>query len=464
MTGNFQVTDTGRAFSLSRRGVIGCATAMLMLAHVRKLRAATSTDPREAIRDAFLFGFPVYEMVRTKYRAYRRALDVGRPAINFLAHRRVLADHRHRNVTTPNNDTLYAGGWLDLRDGPVAVTIPPLDRYHSLALLDLSTDNFAVLRHDPEEGGRYLIVGPEWRGPFPEDRAIVRARTNDVWAIWRVLVRGTDDLDAALSAQTRIALAPVGERTAQTDWDMPLPVDSRDPENLLAIFNAALARAPLPSGWIDRLAPLAHVGLDPRGAGFGGLDGELQVMWRTLLPQLHDEISGGIAATGTSDRGWLYPAPGMGDFGEDDLYRARVALGGLGALPREEAIYISSTEDAGGVALDGERRYRLRLPRDIPVDAFWSMSMYRIEPGGRLFFVENPLDRYAIGSFTPGAGNTGEGPIDIRIQTDQPADANSLWLPAPDGPFRLVFRAYRPRGTLLDGGFRLPAIEPLMPS
>ena len=34
------------------------------------------------------------------------------------------------------------------------------------------------------------------------------------------------------------------------------------------------------------------------------------------------------------------------DFGDNDLYRARVALGGLAALPQQEAMYIGARQDA----------------------------------------------------------------------------------------------------------------------
>jgi hypothetical protein len=40
--------------------------------------------------------------------------------------------------------------------------------------------------------------------------------------------------------------------------------------------------------------------------------------------------------------GWSFPRFSLGDFGEDYDYRAAVALGGLAALPRVEAMYLRS--------------------------------------------------------------------------------------------------------------------------
>ena len=76
------------------------------------------------------------------------------------------------DVTTPNNDTLYATSFLDLSQGPVMLTIPALPRrYHSAALMALNTDNVAVIgTRSGGQGGRYAIVGPGFKGrarPIP---------------------------------------------------------------------------------------------------------------------------------------------------------------------------------------------------------------------------------------------------------------------------------------------------------
>ena len=103
--------------------------------------------------------------------------------------------------------------------------------------------------------------------------------------------------------------------------------------------------------------------------------------------------------------------------------------------------------------------YRLRLPDVIPVNGFWSISMYKPDGDGRWFFVENPLGRYAIGNRTIGVVKNRPGTIDIIFSNLPPKGGTSNWLPAPDGPFRLMFRAYLPGSALLDGRFLLPAAE-----
>jgi hypothetical protein len=158
--------------------------------------------------------------------------------------------------------------------------------------------------------------------------------------------------------------------------------------------------------------------------------------------------------------GWSYPLPGLGNFGQNDAYRAAVALEGLAALEPAEAMYMFTRTTVEGARLDGASgSYRIRLPADIPVDGFWSLSMYE-EADDRLFFVDNPLRRYAVGNRTPGLRRNPDGSVDILMQHERPTgEAASNWLPAPRAPFRLGFRAYLPRPAFREGRFRLPGVQ-----
>jgi len=109
-------------------------------------------------------------------------------------------------VTTPNNDTLYSSAQLDLSRGPVTLTVPPSGaRYLSVALMDAYTNNFAILgtRTTGTEGGVFRIIGPDEPGG---GLGTVRSPTNHVWALARILVDGTDDLEAARAVQSGLSL------------------------------------------------------------------------------------------------------------------------------------------------------------------------------------------------------------------------------------------------------------------
>jgi hypothetical protein len=86
--------------------------------------------------------------------------------------------------------------------------------------------------------------------------------------------------------------------------------------------------------------------------------------------------------------------------------------------------------------------------------------MYRMEPDGRGFFVENPIDRWTIGERTPGIERETDGSLVVRLQHEAPADAcgRANWLPAPDGRFVLNWRLYEPGEGLLSRRYALPGV------
>jgi hypothetical protein len=410
------------------------------------------------LRRGFRFAFPIYEIMRRRAFQLGKAREAGIPnAVNFVLPRFTLADQTSREVTTPNNDTLYASIWLDLAAGPIILTAPSLPgRYHSAALMSLTTDNTAIIgTRTGSQGGRYAIVGPGYTGPTPEGTTLVRSASNDAWLLIRVLVDGPKDLDNAVKA--------IGGFTI--DWaegrDIPVPTKAPAPlkpdaAGFVNAVNEALARSADAPALQARAAQHAELGI---GTGWDSLSPEQKSLWTRSLPALMAELKNGMADAGELVNGWSYPRASIGDYGDDDDMRALIALGGLGALPRAEAIYLSARTDAAGAPLDGSKAYTVTLPPNLPVGGFWSLSMYQIEPDGRLFFVGNELNRFAIGDRSPQMRSNRDGSYDIFIQPTAPTGERVVnWLPSPKGKFALVWRAYLPKAELLDGSFRLPPV------
>ncbi len=406
--------------------------------------AALPDTPEVArLRAAFQYAFPIYEMMRTRSLTVAKAQAFGLTGVNRLFPRKTLADAASRDVTTPNNDTLYASAWLDLKNGPVTLTVPDLPgRYNSAALMNLRTDNVAIVGTSSGGGGQFIVVGSGWRGPKPDSGKVISVDTNDAWLLVRVYVAGPDDLEAAGTAIDGFQLSGGGEAVLTTVVPTPNP----DPATFFAVVGEALARS----------------GLDvpPALAAWDSQPADTQKLWTQALPALRAELTGGFAKVGTVADGWSYPGPGIGNFGDDDAGRSAVALGGLAALPRQEAVYLSAGADAAGAPLTGTKAYTVHVPAHPPVGAFWSLTMYSVDKDGRLFFVANPLDRFAVRSAARSLHYERDGSLDVFVQAAKPGGERVVnWLPAPPGPFRLVWRAYLPRPELLDGSFRLPPVQ-----
>lgn len=393
-------------------------------------------DETADARDLWLYGLPIIEMATTRARHLGEGMTLNR-----LRHARTLSDHTARSVTTPNNDTLYSMAWIDLTQGPVTLTVPATgDRYWSAALMDMYSNNNAVigLRTTGGAGGRYRIVGPGQTGSGPD---VLRCETPHAWLLVRTLTDGGADLPATHAVQDGFRLeGPAGV--------MPpaFPGRAAAPADYFAGLRALLKSDPPPATDGRMLARLAAFQADGPGVA-AGVQRAQQIARLALERQQFIQ-------------GWSYTRANLGIFGQDYLYRALVALSGLAALPVVEAMYLRAEGERDG-AYWGDDLYRLSIPARMPVDAFWSLSMYEITPDGQRFFAENPLDRYAIGDRTPGLTRNPDGSLDVWIGRSDPGGARSAnWLPAPrSGPFGLNMRLYLPKAEVLDGRWLLPAVE-----
>ena len=80
--------------------------------------------------------------------------------------------------------------------------------------------------------------------------------------------------------------------------------------------------------------------------------------------------------------------------------------------------------------------------------------------GSDFFFVDNPLDRYAIGDRMPDLQYNEDGSLTIYIQHESPgADKESNWLPAPKEGFYVILRVYLPHEEVLNLKYKLPPIK-----
>lgn len=119
---------------------------------------------------------------------------------------------------------------------------------------------------------------------------------------------------------------------------------------------------------------------------------------------------------------------------------------GWGGLPTTEAAYI-------GVEPDRDLGDCQLTLSDVPVDGFWSISVYNAAG----FFEPNPHDRYSVNSVT--ATPNDDGSVTVRFVTGEPSAPNSI--PVPEG-WNFLVRLYRPRPAVLDGSWTLPPLLPFI--
>jgi hypothetical protein len=113
--------------------------------------------------------------------------------------------------------------------------------------------------------------------------------------------------------------------------------------------------------------------------------------------------------------------------------RANVAVHGLLALGRDEAIYYTAARDSAGDALDGHCLYQL-VGRDPPA-RWWSITAY----GADDFLIPNAAGLYSVSLNS--VARRADGRFAITVSK---GEAASNWIPVSDGRFTLSLRLYNP--------------------
>jgi len=114
-----------------------------------------------------------------------------------------------------------------------------------------------------------------------------------------------------------------------------------------------------------------------------------------------------------------------------------------GGNPDKDAIYLNVTPSKN----DGAAIYKLNVPGKVPVDAFWSVTVYNAEG----FFQKNQYDAYSLNSIT--AKKAADGSAAVQFGGCDGKIPNCL--PTPPG-WNYMVRLYRPRDEILNGKWKFP--------
>ncbi len=427
--------------------------------------------------DAYVWGFS-----RMLYAKYLRDLrKVGAPMNRFMAMDRMASP----NEGGINVDTLYGVAWLDLAKEPVVIEVPDSnDRYYSIMLIDVHAYNFDYIgrRVTGTKAGRFLMAGPEWQGETPAGMTLIRCPSRGVFCFLRTLIDNEADVAIANEFDRGIAISPLSaypqglqQSLLYGDLNPYFPRAhsylDRLGDRFFDCLGDALAEDP-PTRPLDIAAMqrFAALGIGP-GRHPREEAPDRAALFAEAVKQGHEKVF--AANISTTDGGWSATNLTVDSGNNDPMVRASINRLGIGTLSPEEAIYLLPTSTLlkpgdpvpawlsfgpDGTPLDGSKRYVLhfapgKLP---PVDAFWSITMY---DGVKFLLVANPINRYAIGDRTPGLVFGADGSLDLYIQHECPSQGPANWLPAPEGSFHMIFRAYQPREEFTSRNYWLPPLR-----
>lgn len=127
----------------------------------------------------------------------------------------------------------------------------------------------------------------------------------------------------------------------------------------------------------------------------------------------------------------------------DPVHHLIGSAAGWGGLPSSEAVYVG-VEPRLPVG-----QYALTV-RDVPVDGFWSVSVYNAAG----FFEPNDRDAYTINNIT--GARDDDGSITVRFGDYPEGTPNAL--PITEG-WNYLVRFYRPQAQIIDGSWTFPTLQ-----
>jgi len=436
----------------------------------------TVEEARTIAKEAYIYGFPIVDNCRVQYAYFVDKQDPDYKAEwNILCNIPRVFTPEDKAIQTPNSDTPYSWIGLDLRAEPIVFSVPPFakNRYWSLQLIDLYTHNFDYLgsRTTGNDGGNYMIAGPDWKGETPKGiTKVIRCETNIASAQFRTQLFNPADLKTVIAIQKKYIVKPLsaflGEpapnAAAAINFLKPLtPAEQKTSIQFFNNLNFALQFCPSHSSETDVIARFAKIGI-VAGAAFDTTK---------LSPEIKQAIKDGISdawaefgsLTKRIEKGEITSGDlfGTRDYLKNNyLYRMAAAALGIYGNTKEEAMYPAYYVDGKGQKLDGNNSYTIhfepgKLP---PVNSFWSVTMYD-QPASLL--VANPLNRYLLNStMMPQFKKDKDGGLTFLLQNASPGkDKESNWLPAPKGPFSMMMRLYWPKEEALTGKWVAPPLN-----
>lgn len=437
----------------------------------------TAAEARAIAKEAYIYGFPMVDSYRIQHAYF---VDSKNPefkgAWNVVHNTPRVYTPEDKAVQTPNSDTPYSMLGLDLRTEPMVLTVPAIEkeRYFSVQLVDAYTFNFAYIgsRATGNDGGSFLIAGPNWKGETPKGvKEVIRSETDLVLAIYRTQLMNPADLDNVKKVQAGYKAQPLSAFLGQPapasaptiDFIKPLtPDEQKTSPEFFNVLNFVLQFCPTVPSETELMQRFAKIGVGPgktfEAGKFPGvirqaLAGGVDDAWKEFEVLKTTQIDTGKLSTGE-----LF---GTREYLKNNyLYRMAAAVLGIYGNSKAEAMYPPYAIDADGQKLEGTRRYFIRFaPGQLPpVNAFWSLTMYELPQS---LLVANPINRYLINSpMLPQLKRDTDGGLTLLIQNESPGkDKESNWLPAPKGPFVMAMRLYWPKEEALDGKWTAPKAE-----
>ena len=412
----------------------------------------------------------------------RKGLDgAGAEGANRIALFEQLLDSQTL-VVTANTSTLYAYTYTDLaQDGPTVIEVPP-------AMLGFLNDawqrfvgNMGVTGPDMGKGGKYLVVPPGYTGEIPDGYFLLKPSTNRNFMFLRGSIKGgltpavnniTSNLkvyplkDAAKPAAT--SFVNMSNKAFNTVFPSDFtyfeyldrviqeePIEAISPEVRGAIAAIGIVKGK-PFAPDERMKKLLTAAATLGNATARAITYEPRIDGVKIYP----DDPNSVWSTAFANRNTSFEAEGTMGLDARVLYYFNAG----GVTPAmatthagEGSDYALAVLDANKQPFDGAKTYRLHLPKDVPVNDFWAVTLYDTQTRSQL---QTSQSFPTIGSQSSGMARNADGSYDVYFAPEGPQGKEGNWLQTvPGKSWFTILRMYGPLEPWINKSWRPGEIE-----
>jgi hypothetical protein len=369
-------------------------------------------------------------------------------------------------VLTGNTESLYAFTVFDLKkDGPTVFEVPPgvmgpLDDHNFLFVADIGPTGM-----DKGQGGKYLLLPPDFEGDVPDGYFVVRSPTFANFSFIRANAAKVGFGEKALEFYRKHAKvyplktgprAPTVKNVTGIPWNSLVPEDASAFQWMYEVIDYEPPEA-FGKELLGRLASLGIV----KGEPFAP-----DARMKEIFAKAAEEgvaMSRAIAYESRQPEARVYPnrvweSPFIGNsstfdpqgyfnlearttfhFTADGITPAMAMQMPEGTGSRYQTTY----KDADGDYFDGNKVYKLNMPPGVPVALFWSVTVY--DPWTRCELQSQPYPSISSQMDPPPEANE-DGSVDVYFSLEKPEGvADHNWVKTlPDQGFFVYIRYYGP--------------------
>jgi hypothetical protein len=382
---------------------------------------------------------------------------------------------------TANTTTAYTMLYLDTKDGPLVLEIPP----EVLGPLDDGwfrwVTDMGITGPDKGKGGKYLLLPPGYTGTIPDGYFVARSRTFGNLLFFRTFLRdgdpkpGIDSVKKSLKVYSLSqAASPPVMRFVNISGKAFNTIGPGD-YSLFEYINRVIQDEPIDAVDPDTLGLFAAIGIE-KGKPFAP-DARMKKI-------LMDAAAVGDATARTltyktrlkeayfyPNSAWLTPFIGSSYKFEENgavnldakamffFYATGITPAMTMKMVGEGSQYAAALVDAKGNPLDGSKTYRIHMPPNVPAKDFWSFTVYDNQTRSML---QTDQQSPAVGSLSKGLVANADGSVDVYFGPRAPAGKERNWAQTVPGKgWNVLLRLYGPLEPWFNKTWRPGEIEPI---